>query len=194
MWVPVATYDETGKPGAEFFPYAPPAPAGYATQYRNELHPSRNLTSTNYGMRLSTLNNGWDVSGFYYHSMDAAPTFYREIVTVPQNTFIYEARHDRIEQLGGTVAKDLGNMVLKGEAVYTHGRQFNVTRLTELDGVVPQNTLDWAAGLDFNLPEDTRLNFQLFQRVFFNHDADIIPAKHEDGFSLLLNNNPANNL
>lgn len=194
LWVPVATYDETGKPGAEFFPYAPPAPAGYATLYRNELHPSRNLTNTNYGVRLSTLNNGWDVSGFYYRSMDSAPTFYREIVTVPQNTFIYEARHDRIEQLGGTVAKDLGDMVLKGEAVYTHGRQFNVTRLTEVDGVVPQNTLDWAAGLDFNLPEDTRLNFQMFQRVFFKHDADIISAKHEDGFSVLLNSKLSNNL
>jgi hypothetical protein len=187
LWIPVASYDEIGKPGAEFFPWAPPAPSGYATVYNNEIRPNRNLDNANSGLRLSTLQNGWDVSGFYYRSMDSAPTFYRDIVTVPQPTFVYEARHDRIEQFGGTVAKDLGSAVLKGEAVYTHGRKFNVLRLNEPDGVVPQDTFDWAAGLDFTLPADTRLNLQLFQRVYLAHDPDIIPEKYENGCSVLLN-------
>ena len=194
LWIPVASYDETGKPGAEFFPWAPPPPPGFATQYKNEVRPAHNLDNTNYGLRLSTLKNGWDVSGFYYRSMDSAPTFYRDIVTVPQPTFVYEARHDSIEQFGGTVAKDLGSVVLKGEAVYTHGRKFNVLRLSEPDGVVPQNTLDWVAGLDFSLPAETRLNMQLFQRVFFNHDPDIIPARHENGYSVLLNGKLTHNV
>lgn len=188
LWVPVATYDEIGKPGAEFFPGvpAPPPPNGFSTQYRTEVLPSRTLSNTNYGLRFSALQDGWDFSGFYYRSMSTSPTFFREIVTVPQ-TFIYEARHEPIRQLGGTVAKDLGSMVLKGEAVYTRGRQFNVWRLTDTDGVVPQNTLDWAAGLDFTFPGDARLNLQLFQRVFFNHDADIIADRFESGYSVLLN-------
>ncbi len=186
LWIPVPTYDEIGKPGANFFPGLPAVP-GFATQYQNELRPERTLGNTNYGLRLSTLNNGWDVSGFYYHSLDAAPTFYRNIALAPQPTLSYQARHDRIQQIGGTVAKDLGSFVLKGEAVYTHGRQFNVTNLTDSDGVVPQNTLDWVASLDFDLPAETRLNLQLFQRVFFNHNPDIISDKHENGFSVLLN-------
>lgn len=194
LWVPVASYDEIGKPGADFFPYAPPAPPGYATVYRNEVRPARTLENTNYGIRLSTLTHGWDLSGFYYRSMDSAPTFYREIVSTPVPTFIYQARHDRIEQVGGTLAKDIGPAVLKAEAVYTHGRQYNVTRLSDADGVVPQNTLDWIASADFNLPADTRLNFQLFQRVFFNHDADIIPEKRENGFSALVNGKLTRNL
>ncbi len=186
LWVPVATYDEIGKPGSEFFPGAPPSPSGFVTQYRSEVRPSRTLSNTNYGLRFSTLQNGWDVSGFFYRSMSTSPTFFREIVAAPQ-TFIYEARHEPIRQLGGTVAKDLGSMVLKGEAVYTRGRQFNVSRLTDTDGVVPQNTLDWAAGLDFALPGDARLNLQLFQRVFFDHDPDIVSEKFESGYSILLN-------
>jgi len=59
---------------------------------------------------------------------------------------------------------------------------------------VPQNTLDWVAGLDFTLPADTRLNLQLFQRLFFNHDPDIIPEKHENGFSVLLNGKLTNHV
>ena len=193
LWIPVPSYDEIGKPGANFFP-ALPVPPGFATQYRNEVRPTRNLGNTNYGVRLSTLKAGWDVSGFYYHSVSAAPTFYRDIVTAPQPTFIYEARHDRIHQFGATFAKDLGSVVLKGEAVYTHGRQYNVINLIDPDGVVPQNTLDWVAGLDFTLPAETRFNLQFFQRTFFNHNPDIVPAKHENGFSVLLNNKLTNHI
>jgi len=52
---------------------------------------------------------------------------------------------------------------------------------------VRQNTLDWAAGLDFTLPAETRLNVQVFQRVYFDHDQDTIPDHRENGYSLYLN-------
>lgn len=185
LWIPVASYDETGKPGAEFFPYQL-QPAGVAVQYRNEDLPSRKLSNSNYGLRLSTLKNGWDISGFAYSSMDIAPTFYRDAVSVP-GTYIYEARHERIHQYGGTVAKDFGDVVLKGEAVYTRGRQFTVQRASDSNGVVQQNTLDWALGFDFTLPADTRFNAQVFQRQYYSYDADLISDERENGVSLLLN-------
>ncbi len=183
LWVPIATYDEIGKPGAEFYPYQA-VPPGFTAQYKSAARPARNLNNGNYGVRLSALKNGWDISGFYYRSMDIQQTFYREIVGT---TMIFEPRHDRISQLGGTLAKDLGSAVLKGEAVYTRGRKFAVLNPSMPDGLVAQHTLDWAAGLDFSLPADTRLNVQLFQRMFFDHDAAIIPDRHENGYSLHLN-------
>jgi len=185
IWIPVPSYDEIGKPGAEFFPAVPPPPPGFATSFSNEQFPRRTIAHTNYGLRLSVLRNGWDVSGFYYHSMDAQPTFYRQIEVGPQPAFVYQARHDRIDQLGATVAKDLGPAVFKLESVYTRGRSFNVLRADD-DGVVPQNTLDIAAALDFSLPEDTRLNLQVFDRTFFDHDPDIVYKQHEPGMSVLL--------
>lgn len=185
LWIPVASYDKIGEPGAEFFPYQP-VPPGFGVRYRNEDTPARTIANSNYGLRLSTLRNGWDVSGFMYSSMDTNPTFYRDIASSP-GTIVYEARHDRIDQAGGTLAKDFGSVVLKAEAVYTHGRQFTVLRLGDVDGVVPQNTLDWAVGLDFDLPADTRLNVQVFQRAFFDHDPDLIADQHENGYSLLVN-------
>ena len=185
LWIPSASYDQSGKPGAEFYPYQW-APPGVGVRYRNEGFQPRNLSNTNYGLRLSTLKNGWDVSGFAYSSMDVSPTFYRDAVSQP-GTFIYEARHNRINQYGGTLAKDFGSVVLKGEAVYTQGRQFSVTRLSDANGLVAQNTLDWAVGLDFTLPTDTRLNVQVFQRDYFHYDQDLLSDKQENGYSLLLN-------
>lgn len=186
LWIPVPTYDETGKPGAGFFPYQPEY-SGHATEYRNEVKPARRLARSNYGLRGSWLKDGWDVSGFYYRSMDAAPTFYREVVPGVLPKVVYEARHDRISQIGGTLAKDFGTVVLKGEAVYTSGRSLTVLNLSDPDGVVRQNTLDWVLGGDVTLPAETRLNLQLFQSMITNHDSNVIPEKRENGYSVLLN-------
>jgi hypothetical protein len=186
IWIPVPSYDNIGKPGAEFFPAVPPPPPGYATLFDNEQFPKRRASNMNYGLRVSMLKNGWDASGFYYHSIDAQATFYRQIVSTPQPAFLYQARHDRIDQLGGTLAKDLGPAVFKMEAVYTRGRGFSVLRLND-DGIAQQNTMDLVAGLDFPLPLDTRLNLQAFDRTFFDHDADLVFKRHEPGLSVLLN-------
>ena len=187
LWIPAPSFDEIGKPGADFYPYPLPGPGG--TVIRDEQRPQRKLANSNYGLRLSSLKNGWDVSGFYYHSLDVSATFYRETspTNFPTSVFTYQPRHDPIDQFGATLAKDLGTAVLKGEAVYTNGRKFNVTRLTQADGLVQQNTFDYALGLDSSLPAETRLNLQLFQRITSNHDPDTLQDRIESGASIMLN-------
>lgn len=192
LWIPVATYDDIGKPGSEFYPNQP-APPGLNIRYQQELRPERNTDNMNYGLRLSTLKSGWDVSAFYYRSTDINQTFYREIIIAPTPTLVYQARHDRISQVGSTLAKDFGDVVLKGEAVYTRGRSFSTLNAMDSDGVTPQNTIDWAAGLDFTLPAESRFNIQIFQRQYFNYDSDIISDKRENGYSLLFNTKIFNN-
>ena len=191
VWIPVPTYDKLPKPGAEFFALPVPSPPGVVTQVAGETRPGGTLTS-NYGVRLSTLQAGWDLAAFYYRSMDASPTFYRRILSTPQPTVLYEPRHDQIDQFGATLGKDLGSVVLRAEAIYTRGRQYNVTRVSDPDGVVPQNTFDWIGGLDFEVASSTRLNVQLFQRLFFEHDPDILAKRLESGYTLHLTHDLSN--
>lgn len=186
LWIPVATVDNIGKPGAEFFPNQPVAP-GFRAKYLPEQRRSGNAADNmNYGARISTLKNGWDVSAFYYRSTDSNATFYRNI-DLSSQTFIYEARHDRIHQYGSTLAKDFGDIVWKAEGVYTRGRSFTSLNPLDSDGVVQQNTLDWATGLDFTLPAESRLNVQIFQRQYFGFNETIVSDKRENGYSLLVN-------
>lgn len=77
-------------------------------------------------------------------------------------------------------------MVLKAEAVYTRNKLFNVTRLTDADGLVEQDLLDYIVGLEWSFPQETRFNLQLFQRYFPNHDPDMVQDKTESGISVLL--------
>jgi hypothetical protein len=189
IWIPFPSFDLIGTPfqpamlgaGSDFYPY-PISPAGIPI-IMDEKKPGYGLDHTNYGLRLSQLADGWDVSGFWYSSMDSQPTFYRDAI----NQQVFYPRHDRIWQAGGTLTKDLGTFVLKAEAVYTDGRNYNVTNLTDSDGVVKQNTLDWVVGIDFNPTTETRLNAQLFQRIFFDHDPSVSLDKYESGISLLVN-------
>jgi hypothetical protein len=207
IWIPFPSYNEVGKPttpggepGADYFAYpAFPAMDGANVVVPNILsfdEPPNSLSHTNYGLRLSRLTDGWDITGFLYSSMDSMPTYRLEKKTVLAPGVIsydYRAEHKRIHQAGGTIAKDLGSVVMKGEAIYTHGRRYNVLDANEADGLVKQNTLDWVVGLDFNPGVDVRLNTQLFQRIYFDHDDRIVQDRVETGASLLANYKFAHN-
>ena len=185
VWIPYMSYDNIGKPGAEFYPFNPPAIAGFQTVIASEKQPV-GLGDAAYGARLSWLKAGWDVSGFYYTANDPSAAFSRQIALLPTPTITYQPIHERIHQLGATLGKDLGPMVLKAEAIYTKDKLFSTTSATDADGLVKQNMLDYIVGLEWSFPQETRFNVQFFQRLFPSHNAGIVPDKIESGISLLL--------
>ncbi len=182
VWIPYMTYDDIGKPGAEFYPFNPPAVPGFQTVIAKEKKPV-GLDDSAYGARLSWITGGWDVSGFYYSANDPSAAFSRQ--TSP-TTITYQPIHERIHQLGATLGKDLGPMVLKAEAVYTRDRPFLTRDPLDANGLVSQDFLDYIVGMEWSFPQETRFNVQLFQRWFPDHDAGIIPDETESGVSLLL--------
>jgi len=198
IWIPYPSYNNIGVPGSEFYPYPPPPPPGYTPIYSGENRPVGSLSDSNYGLRLSYLLDGWDLSGFYYNSMDAAPAFTRRVVTTPSPAFLYTLDQARIQQTGGTFSKDrksivlkredvgeeMIGVVLKGEVIYTQDRLMEVSRLSDADGVVSQDSLDYVLGIDYSFPSNTRLNLQFFQRWYPDHDPDMVPQGLESGFSI----------
>jgi len=178
IWIPVASYDDVGKPGAEFFPF----PAAFpGTHFRADQTPSQTLGHTNWGTRLSTLKQGWDLSAFYYRSMDRSPTYY------PLADGSFEPRHDTIQQLGGTLSKDYDEFVLKGEFVYTHGRNFNLVNSTPpFNTMKGSDTIEYVVGVDIPA-DDWRVNVQLFARTLFSWEPAMQLERHEPGASLLVN-------
>lgn len=182
IWIPSMTYDDIGKPGAEFYPFNPPVIPGFQTLIAKEKKPA-GLEDAAYGARLSWLRDGWDVSGFYYTANDPAAAFSRQ---TSLTTITYQPIHKRIHQWGATLGKDLGPMVLKAEAVYTRDKLFNTFAPADADGLVKQNIFDYIVGLEWSFPQETRFNVQVFQRWFPNHDVGIVPEKTESGVSLLL--------
>ena len=182
IWIPYTTYDRIGKPGSDFYPFTIPPPPGFAQHFRSERTPHKPSDSS-FGLRTSYLTNGWDLAAFYYGSTDENATFFRSTILAPTPTISYHPDHKRIHQAGLTASKDVGSFVLKGEAIYTWDRFFNVTRLNDADGVVRQDFLDYIVSAEIPLPMESRINLQFFQRWFTNHDPDIIPSRVESGAS-----------
>ena len=105
IWIPVPTVDEIGKPGSAFFAYPPAAPAGYGYFINDERKPKHNGTNQNFGLRVSTLVNGWDGALFAYRSVDTSPTYLRAIVNTPTPTFVYTPVHEKVTQYGATIVE-----------------------------------------------------------------------------------------
>lgn len=185
VWIPYMSYDNIGKPGAEYYPFNPPPIPGVQTIVASEKQRT-GLNDMAYGTRLSYLKNGWDISGFYYTTNDPAAAFSRQTILLPTPVITYQPIHERIHQIGATLSKDLGPMVLKTEAIYTKDKQFSTTNTADADGLVKQNIFDYIVGLEWSFPQETRFNTQIFQRLFPNHDLGIVPNKTESGISFLL--------
>jgi hypothetical protein len=180
--IPYMTYDEIGKPGDDFYRLPVPPEPGYDVAILGEETPANTLSNSAFGLRLSRMINGWDLSGFYYRSMDVAPAFSR---SAAGQTLVYQPEHFRIQQVGGTLSKDIGrSLILKTEAVYTLNKRFSVTDLDHPDGLVKQDMLDVVVGLEHTFDSGARINVQLFQRWLPDHVAGMIPDEMEGGYSL----------
>lgn len=179
IWIPYATYDEVGKPGAEFYPLT--ATSGRALNVRGDEQPSHSLRNSNFGVRFGTIKNGWDVAGFAYRSMDASPVF-----AYDSSLSAYRPQHDRITQVGATLAKDFGSVVLKSEAVYTRGRRYATTDSAVASGLIYQNTFNFVVGLEFALPADINLNVEIYDNVTLDRDPNLYFSAHEAGTGVLL--------
>jgi len=181
VWIPIPVFDKIGKPGADFYP-APlpsPTPSQVAALFQDPVKPGRQLSNSNYGLRANTLAAGWDLAAFYYRSFSAAPTFYRLTSGSVDQPFTFQPRSDRIWQAGTTLSKDFSDFVLRGEAVYTHGLGYSVSDPDVSQGVVTRATLDYILSAEFALPGDTRLNVQVFQRIFFGGSVADFVVKNE---------------
>jgi len=186
IWIPVPTYDRIGYPGAEYYAF-PPVPPGVNSIIAGEQKPSWTLGNTNIGARGSMLKGGWDISALYYHSLDAQQAFERTaIIPGPTPTYVLQPTHFKIWQAGGTVSKDLGFVAVKGEAIYTKDRMFSSLDPANPTGLVAQNTLDSALGIDIPLPKDSRVNLQWLQRSFTNHASFTIFDRVENAVSALI--------
>lgn len=174
LWIPYPSHDDIGKPGADFYPFPIPGNTPIHTVERDT-----ELSNTNWGLRVSHLVAGWDLSAFYYQSLDASPTLYR----LPTGL---ELRNDRINQVGGTFSKDYDTFVLKGEAVHTRGRRFLTSEPSAPFGLDASNTLDYVIGAD--LPhDDWRFNAQYYGRYTFGHSDGMTVDQDEHGLTFLVN-------
>lgn len=184
VWIPYMSYNDIGEAGWDFYPFQPDLPGGVA--FRQDERPDDTFGHSAAGLRLSTLQGGWDGALFYYTSRDRDAAFSREIEFGPEPRVVFTPTHSRIHQFGATLAKDFGKTVLKAEAVYTVNRNFNLDTLDAGDGLAEQNVLSYIGSALFSYPRETQLNLQFFQNWLPDREPGVLLPELETGASVML--------
>jgi len=177
VWIPLLEFNELGVSGSEFEFATPSAPSGALIYYESEKEPSNDLKNSECGIRLSRLIAGWDLSGFYFYGYDYFPTLFRTIGIDPltsQTIITVKPEYKRLNIFGLTFAKEAADVIFKGEFVYNKGKYFLVDNLTDADGVIKKDFLDYLIGVDYTFFEKIDFNFQFMQRIIFDYDDTMV--------------------
>jgi hypothetical protein len=136
-----------------------------------------------YGARASYLNEGWDLAAFYYSSPDKSAALQRTITLAPTLRTTFTPVHQRIHQIGGTLAKDVGEGLIKAEAVYTLDRRSPVTDPLDVDGLTKTDELRYLVSYERAFGAHS-VTLQFFQTRFADHVPAMAVDKVESGFAL----------
>lgn len=186
VYIPYMTIDDLGEFGAEYFPFPITLPAGVQSVFLEDKTPNDPGDEFGAGARASWLKNGWDFSLFYYTSPDKTAAFERTIEFGAVPTVFFRPVHDRIHQVGTTVAKDFGSFVFKAEAIETTDRRISVTDIPDFDGLEDSNELRYVLGIDWAGETGHNANVQFFQTWLQDHEPTMIFDEFETGVSLFL--------
>jgi hypothetical protein len=147
VWLPVLEFHRIGRPGAEFGPPLPTVP-GVAVSLADEREPADSIENSEFGGRIGYKAGRLDSSVFVFRSWNKFPDYER---TVLPGRFVLTPTHRRLTYTGFTAATETYDTVLKGEVVLAIDRAFPTTDLTDDDGLVTRNTVDYCIGADRSL-------------------------------------------
>lgn len=136
LWIPKPFYDETSTFGNDFaFPFDAIAGGRSIDVVHPRAGSLRLLDGSEFGVRVSTLIAGYDLSFFTLHFAQRSPT-YR--VEASPTTVRFLGEHPRTQAYGLTATKDWGPLLGRLECIYTNEKP--------LDYFQPQPATDPALG------------------------------------------------
>src|SRR3989338_5377662 len=170
LWLPILEFNKIGVRGAEFeFPY--PVPEGTVFTATDPAQPKNSFKNSETGMRLSYLLNGWDISAFYLYTWEKFPIYYRSIASGAYN---FSPSYKRLHTTGLTFARELNDIIYKGEFVMTPQGYFPLFDDTDKDGITRKDYLDYLLGIDFTVLSKIDNNIQFMQRIIFDYDKHLV--------------------
>lgn len=191
VWLPFPKFHELGVPISEFELKGPPMPQGIPVYSENLEKPAKKIKNQEVGFRMSRFLEkfGLDISAFGFYGYDYFPTVFRALHIDPATStpvVALKPRYERLPIFGATFSKDLNNIIIKGEFVYSKGKYFSVDDSTDSDGAVKKDFIDYIIGVDYTFFGKIDFNFQFMQRIVFNYDDKMIDGKTNTSASIWL--------
>jgi len=155
----------------------PVAPLGVSVDLRSVKKPDRFFSDADYGVRLTSFVDGWDVTLNYLYHYNDTPVPFRSLTLGSQPTVTVTPEYERTHLIGGTFSNAFGDFVLRGEIGYSTDRYFLTDNANDSDGVIKSDEFAYVLGLDWSGIDETFLSVQLFQSHVLNEQPGLVRDK-----------------
>lgn len=191
LWIPDQTYHEFAKPGATYAftspLITPPTPDGIPVIVNPVTTPDDIFSDADWGLRISTFFNGWDLTFNYLYHYNDTPVLFRKInQTANGIQVVINPEYKRSHLIGGTFSNTFGDLTLRGEIGYSTDRYIATVDDTDIDGVVKVNELSYVLGFDWYGFTDSLISTQIFQTHLDEHEPGMITENVTTRATLLL--------
>ena len=201
LWVPDKTHnDYSAEPNWYYLTspriIPPPAPDGMTVEQHNLDDGSDNLfKGADYGVRLTNVINGWDLTfNYLYHYDD--DLIIRSHVTSKNNQplIIVDPAYERSHLLGGSLTFASGDFVYRSEYAYSSDRYILTNNPNDTDGVENRHDFSYVLGIDWTGINDYFFSAQLFQSILSGNTGALVRDKVDSNFTLNISRNLSNEI
>lgn len=179
IWIPDNTYHILPELQSPYFTrnIFKPIPEGVDLTFNRPRKPSRFISDSDIGVKLTTFTKGWDISVNYLYYYDDLPVFQSNLISnnlgnpEVQINPIYKRQH----LLGGTFNKVFGASTFRGEMVYIFNQNYVSDNPIAKNGIEQANVFKSALGIDI-IKGESVLSAQVFNDWIQN---DITPYNRD---------------
>lgn len=165
----------------------------------NALQVSDSLSNSDFGFRLSSFVNGWDLTlNYLYHHDDFVTLFFESQNIDEQVQISINPELTRSHLLGGSFSHSLGDYTFRGELGYETDKfflsatTFEQTHKSVINGNVKSNVFSYVLGVDWYGLEDSLISFQLFQSHILTSGLELFRPNIDTTMTLLTQTNMYN--
>lgn len=178
VWIPDATVTESTLPGATYSLIPDPFGEG-----RLQVNRPDSLADSDFGLKLSTFQSGWDLSlNYLYHTIDdpliRIDAFGQQVL----------ADYNRSHLVGGTASKPFGDLTLRSEVGLESKNRFENSLTGE---IINTEVGSYVIGLDYSGFSDWFISAQFFQTYRFTGTHDNGSSKEQ--VTVLIRHDAMNN-
>ncbi|WP_227497534.1 DUF1302 family protein [Marinobacter sp. BSs20148] len=179
VWIPDATVTKSTLPGATYSLIPDP----FAGEGRLEVDRPDSFAKSDFGLKLSTFQQGWDLSlNYLYHTIDDP------LIQFDPSEQLIRADYNRSHLIGGTASKPVGDVTFRSEI----GLESEKRSLDPATGQVRKSEVaSYVLGLDYSGFSDWFISTQFFQTYRFSTERDEEPSNEQ--FTLLVRRDAMNN-
>jgi hypothetical protein len=190
VWLPELTYHDIPESDADFAFTSPllipVVPSGVEKHIEPAEKPKKIMKDSDFGIRISTFWNGWDLAVMYlYHYWDA-PVLYQSLELADGSLIaVVSPKYKRNHMIGTSLSNSFSDFTLRSEWAF-FSDSYNLRDFTPVSkGIHKSGEFNYLLGIDYLGISDLFLSLQFSQSIITNYISNLNRNRNENYLTIL---------